>query len=105
MTDQPDLFPALVREAPYRKESDTSRAAARRARPKAGTQRSYILSVIEGSGRGLTMEEIAFTSGVRLQSICGRLSELKQMGLVVDSGTRRKTTSGSLAVVWKATRA
>jgi hypothetical protein len=52
--------------------------------------------------KGLTDEELAFRTGFRINSANKRRGELMKAGLVVDSGRRRLTTSGSEAIVWVA---
>ena len=99
---QHDLFPDVVREAPYQRTSKTSRAAARRVRPKAGTQRARVLAFLEAPpwcDTGATREEIAFQLRIPLQSVCARVNELMQQKFVAETGQERPTQWGGSAAV------
>jgi hypothetical protein len=87
----------------------TQTAAAATAVPRSGTQRAKVLEVIRGAGQaGLTDKEIAVKLGLAENSVRPRRLELSTPGedgqpaLVVDSGERRETAGGSLAIVWRA---
>ena len=85
---------------PYAPGSATSRAAAVAAAPKAGTQRQRVLEAIRSSGyRGCTRPELAEATGLPLQSICARASELLEGGLIVVSEQRRRTRFAKWAEV------
>lgn len=83
----------------------TEREAARKAKPGAHKQAMVVLAAIRGAGTlGLTIEEVATFTGLRQSSVCARRKWLEDMGMIVDSGKRRKTTSGRMAVVWEVVR-
>lgn len=86
---------------PYKRDSETSIAAAGKARPKAPAYRTAILGYLTGRAeQGATNEEISLAMGIKIQTVCPRMVELREAGTVVDSGTRRRTESGRDAVVW-----
>lgn len=93
--EQGYLFP------PYVRESDTSEAAAIRIAPDAATLRGQAFSMIKRLGRrGATCWEVEVDLQMRHQTASARIRELALSGHLVDSGERRKTGSGSSAVVW-----
>mgnify|MGYP001066131630 CR=1 FL=1 len=91
-----ELPPALRRGA-----GDTERAAARRVSPQTASQRSRVLAVIAEAGtEGLTDDEGETATGLRPQSYTPRRGELAKSNVIADSGRRRPTGSGALAIVW-----
>jgi hypothetical protein len=54
---------------------------------------------------GLTTEEVEEALERKHQSISPRVNELRDTGWLVDSGERRKTSSGRNAIVWTPTQA
>lgn len=86
---------------PFQPSSDTSRAAAVAIQPHVAPMQKRVLDFLEERGIvGGTQEEIHFATGMRISSICGRVSELRELGKVCDSGERRANVSGVGAVVW-----
>jgi hypothetical protein len=83
-------------------DPDTSVQAAWAASLKSGTARRIALQALVDSEDGLTDFELADITGYQQNSIGKRRTELRDMGIVVDSGKRRKTPSGSSAIVWRA---
>lgn len=83
--------------------SDTEYAAARSVANVTGALRSKVLQLLKDTGaRGLTDDEGgALMDGDRL-TFGRRRNELADLGLVKDSGERRKTPRGRSAVVWVA---
>ncbi len=93
----------------YRTGHDTQAAAALSVREHAGGMREKVWQFIAARGsEGATNEEIANGLGMKIQTVCGRVNELQgisEKGLprrIVDSGARRKTSSGCSAKVWVA---
>jgi hypothetical protein len=81
--------------------SETSKVAAQRIRGGANTLRQRVLTfIIERGSFGATDEEIQAGTGLKCQTETPRRRELVQLGLVVDSGRRRPTSSGRPATVW-----
>lgn len=83
----------------------TSHEAARRAKPKAETNRALALKALRAAGpAGLTDFQLAEVTGVQQTSIGKRRGELVKAGLVEKvPGVRRPSPSGSPAQVWRAT--
>ena len=84
-------------------DPDTSRAAAIDARVNADTHRARVLGALHAAGTdGLTDFELADRLGLQQTSAGKRRGELRDAGLVVDSGRKRPAPSGSAAIVWVA---
>jgi hypothetical protein len=58
------------------------------------------LAIVAGGPRGLTDYDVVDRTGIQLNSANKRRGELRDHDLVCDSGERRRTPSGSLAIVW-----
>lgn len=86
-----------------RTDPDTSRTAAERARPRRDTDRLAVLRVHQANPSGLTDFELAALLGRQQTSVGKRRGELRDAGLICDSGERRPAPSGSPAVVWALT--
>jgi hypothetical protein len=82
----------------YADPTDTTLAAALGVRT--GTQRRAVYDVLWQNPKGLTDEEIMALTNLRHNSEHPRRYELVNMGLVVDSGRRRNTTTGNPAILW-----
>lgn len=94
------LRPLANRNAP----AGTSKVAAHRIAGHAAKQRADVLGVIVKAGAlGATDAEIEIATGIRAQSVSPRRGELRALGLIVDSGKRRRTPRGRPAAVWVAT--
>ncbi len=94
---------ASDRLLPFASGSDTSEAAAVSMSGHAPTLRTRTLLEITARGSmGLTCAELEDRLTLRHQTASARVWELRQMGLLVDSGQRRRTASGRSAVVWVA---
>lgn len=97
MNAEPDLFGFGYPNSPaYRAGSDTSFAAAESVDAK--TLRSLVLTVLKRYGP-MTADECAARLNAKEFSIRPRLTELKRLGRVVDTGTRRPNASGRSAAV------
>jgi hypothetical protein len=81
----------------------TSRAAAREIKPEAGPLCAAVLAFLVGRGEtGATDSEIQTALGLSGDTERPRRVALQRRGLVVDSGQRRRTSSGRAAIVWRA---
>lgn len=98
---QQDLFDPAP-EAPLPSNyTDTSRAAAQRAKAKAPTDRATILAYIRRRGvLGSTVDEVETALGLSHQTASARVNQLRNDGWVKDSGGRRPTRTGTKAIVW-----
>ncbi|WP_231031385.1 hypothetical protein [Sphingomonas sp. IC-56] len=80
---------------------DTSIAAARDIEISVGHLQRIALRAIRAAGaRGLTTNELAAAVRIHRDSIQPRTSELRERGLIRDSGARRLNTNGKRAIVW-----
>lgn len=101
----PTLFDGLHVRAD---DPDTSRAAADSIRPVLGLECQRVLDVVKlDSWGGATAWEVVRNLALhgieRDQNVVARrLSDLRDAGLVVDSGLRRPGRSSRLLIVWKA---
>lgn len=85
-----------------RTDPDTSHHAARATRGNAPTNRAIALDTLRRFPAGLTDFELAEITGLQQTSIGKRRGELRDAGLVRDSGQRRPSPSGSPSIVWEA---
>jgi hypothetical protein len=84
-------------------KTDTSKEAADAMQPHCGRLQADALAAIREAGEdGHTADEVVDRRGGNRWSIQPRISELRQMGLVVDSGRRRQNVTGKRAIVWVA---
>jgi hypothetical protein len=81
---------------------DTCGAAATDAAQSANYSRELALATLTKHSDGLTDFELAALTGYQQTSIGKRRGELRDRGLVIDSGLRRPAPSGSKSIVWKA---
>ena len=80
-------------------DPDTSHKAADDINVRVGTQRYKILSAF-GFGGAMTADEAQEASGVPVRSCYWkRVSELRSIGLISDTGVRRMGSSGSDQIV------
>lgn len=86
----------------YQRHSDTSSEAAHMISEYANTLRAKVLLYLRAHPEGLTDEQMQNDIPMPPSTQRPRRCELVDHGLVIDSGTRRKTASGRSAVVWKA---
>ena len=90
--------------APAQQHSVTSRAAAASLdRSTLNRLQRLIYDYVSDQPGGATDEEIAQACGLNPSTARPRRIELERRGLIVESGTR-KTSSGRMASVWKATQ-
>src|SRR5690348_11340186 len=84
---------------PGAKARDTSFAAADAMKARVPTLRQRVLSAYE-EGRAMTADEAADAVGASILSVRPRVAELARLGLIRDSGERRKNASEHRAIVW-----
>lgn len=84
-------------------DPETSHQAARRAATNAATNRARVLDFLRSRGAlGATDFETADAVGSQQTSAGKRRGELRDAGLVEDSGVCRPSPSGSPSIVWVA---
>ncbi len=92
-------------DLPYVGSSDTSRAAAEAASPRAAVGRSRVLELLRATlPDGLTDEQIARRLKMNPSTARPRRIELVRAQLVKDSGRTRHTRAKVRAVIWVATK-
>ena len=96
--DQLDLL--TYPSAPGFKEPTTSREAAVAMKPKAATLRAGVMACLRANPDGLTADECAEKMGESVLSVRPRVTELKEIGAIVATGTKRENASGLMAKVW-----
>lgn len=90
--------------SPGHRGIDTSIAAAEALKPKLGRLQMMVASVIRHAGAlGLTSDELAAKLKTDRWSLRPRISELRRMGVIRDSGERKQNCTGKQAIVWIAT--
>lgn len=93
----------LIPPAHHNAPAGTSDAAARSIAGYAPKLRGRILAFIVARGaEGATDDEGEAALGIIPQTYTPRRGELRRLGLVSDSGVRRKTVTGRSAAVWVA---
>lgn len=80
--------------------TDTSKSAAEAARLMTAAQKHKIYAALKRVGP-LTGHEIAPYIGIDAHKIMKRTADLLREGAIEDSGARRLTPSGRLAIVWR----
>ena len=94
-----DRRPVRYPHAPGHRRVPTSVEAAAEIGPRASNLRAGVLEVLR---RGpATAHEAAEAMGESSLAVAPRLSELRVLGLVADSGGRRVNRSGRRAIVWR----
>lgn len=86
-------------ESPGHKVGGTSEEAAVSMSERSITLRSRALRLLKK--KSLTADQVARRLGESVLAIRPRISELHTMGLIIDSGRRRKNKSGRNAIVWE----
>lgn len=69
--------------------------------PHVNDLQRQVLNYLKSSG-GATTEEVSIGTGLYAYTAAPRITELRKLGIVLDSGDRRKTSRGKNAIVWKA---
>ena len=88
--------------APYQKHSDTSITAAAEIEPALNKLQRKVLGFLRSQREtGATDEEMQIHLDMNPSTQRPRRIELVARGKVYDSGKKRKTHSGRLAVVWR----
>ncbi len=91
-----DLPPVSL---PFQPGSDTSRAAARRARSYAVIGMLRVFACIMDSDDGAICDEVVVLTGLSTQTVTARLNQLTKLRWIRDSGQRRRTRLGGRAKV------
>lgn len=101
----PDLFTYAEQypHVPGHRGVSSSIEAAEKIAPKVHTMRDRVYGIIKVCGQnGITVEELCQFMKMEPKHCQPRVSELRKLGKVVDSGDRRPSESGVRVIVWKA---
>jgi hypothetical protein len=85
--------------ANYHGHNETSAAAHQRAKNSLKTRCTFIVNALTEAPGGLTGEELEDATGITHQSIGGLIIKLLQDGKIHRPGDKRRTRSGSWALV------
>jgi hypothetical protein len=97
------IYEPIYPDGPGHRGIDTSVEAARKMEMSVGhLQRIALKAIRDAGGRGLTTNELAAVARIHRDSIQPRTSELRERGLIYDSGMRRPNANGKNAIVWVA---
>ncbi len=96
----------IIFDLPLFRSSDPE--TSRQASPmRVGSHRAILIAIYADSTLGLTDEEAACRASAQGHEIKGywkRCSDLRTLGLIQDTGTRRTVSSGSQAIVCSITQ-
>ena len=92
-------------QVPGHNKVDTSIEAAESMEKSSATLRTRVLNILGGADfpfvYPMTSEQISDISGISHDNVWKRISELRAMGKVEDSGKRRRNRSGRKAIAWQ----
>lgn len=95
--------PAVDRNTAIAGKRETSQAAARQALPSSGTKRRQVYDLIMANmSNGMTADEVQISTDFSPNTINPTIKGLADDGWISDSGERRPTRTGALAIVWVA---
>jgi hypothetical protein len=95
--------PSIDRNTTITGKRETSRAAAQMALPSSGTKRRTVYDLIMANmANGLTADEVQIATDFSPNTINPTIKGLADDGWIHDSGERRPTRTGALAIVWVA---
>ncbi len=93
--DAYEIYP----HAPGHQDTDTSKEAAESIKPCVVSLRLACLSAL--GINPMTADEVASSLRKSILSIRPRLTELRRLGQIEDTGWRRPNESGKRAIVWR----
>ena len=88
-------------DAPGDKVSGPSQLAAQTVATTAKRLHAAVLEKFKRNPAGLTADEIATSLNCSVLSVRPRVSELNRLGMIEQTGSRRKNESGMTATVWR----
>lgn len=95
--------PAVDRNKVFTNFQATSQAAAQNALPSSGTKRRQVYDLIMvNMSNGMTADEVQVSTDFSPNTINPTIKGLADDGWIVDSGERRPTRTGNMAIVWVA---
>ena len=90
-------------DAPGFKVPGPSQMAAEKVAPASAKLRAAVLEEFKRNPAGLTADEIATSLNLSVLSVRPRVSELNRLGMIKQTGVRRRNASGLTATVWRST--
>jgi predicted transcriptional regulator len=102
MTAEPETLPlfAAYPTTPGYQDTDTSREAAEKVKPKAAWVRARVIDCLTRQGP-MTTVQIAAALGMAYETVQPRTSEARAQGLIVDTGRRGPSRDpGKSSIVW-----
>lgn len=84
--------------------TDTSRAAAAKVTLTIALRQSIVLAALKRIGPSTGDELMAHLKTTNPNAVRPRLTELRKLGMIRDTGARRPTPSGGTAIVWEPIR-
>jgi predicted ArsR family transcriptional regulator len=91
------VYPA----APGFKVAGPSKEAAEKVATTSTKRRAAVLEEFKRNPAGLTADEIATALNLSVLSVRPRVSELNRLGMIEQTGARRRNDSGMAATVWR----
>ncbi len=88
-------------DAPGFKTQGPSQQAAKAISSTAATLRAQVLNEFKQHQAGRTADEIATSLNLSVLSVRPRVSELRRLGKIEQTGSRRTNESGMTATVWR----
>ncbi len=88
-------------DAPGFKVAGPSKLAAQKIAPTSTKLRAVVLEEFRQRPGGLTADEIATSLNLSVLSVRPRVSELRRLGMIEQTGSRRTNDSGMTATVWR----
>ena len=102
MTAATSGLPLWMEPTPAHNGTTTSREAAHAIKPHVSAQRSRVAVCIASAGPlGRTAQEIEEMLSLSGNTVRPRICELRENGVIRDSGRTRKSSSGRACVVWE----
>ena len=91
--------------APGYKVAGPSKLAAQKVASTSTKLRAAVLEEFKQNPAGLTADEVATALNLSVLSVRPRVSELNRLGMIEQTGARRRNDSGMSATVWRVTGA
>ena len=88
-------------DAPGFKVAGPSKLAAEKVASTSAKMRALVLEEFAQHPAGLTADEIATALNLSVLSVRPRVSELRRLGKIEQTGSRRTNESGMTATVWR----
>lgn len=98
MSEQLDFLDSRYTPPPHRGEPSQIEGAKKIA-PHTSRLQQLVLNAIDALG-GASIEQICDRTGLKVQTVCGRIGELKKLGHIREASFTVKADSGVSVKVW-----